>query len=78
MAEDLTLFHRADQKARAGACDVASQPVQNAKTGAPAGFIGAAWGSHKPGACLHYKTTTPGQVDQVLLDWGLVRTREGG
>jgi len=68
----LTLFHRAEAKAYSAPCDVADVPVLDAD-GNPAGFIGAAWGEHKPGAVLHWAVVEPEDVEAKLAAWGLHR-----
>lgn len=68
----LTLFHRAESKTYSGPCDVADVPVLDAD-GKPAGFVGASWGAHKPGSCLHYAVCEPEDVDGKLESWGLRR-----
>lgn len=71
----LTLFHRAQSKPYAAPCDVADTPVLDLD-GKPAGYIGAAWGEHKPSSALHYAVIEPADVDATLAKWGLQRVQE--
>ena len=68
----LTLFLRLEKRTYAAPCDVADVPVFFAD-GMAAGYIGAAWGAHKPGACLHYTVCEPEEVEDKLAAWGLHR-----
>jgi hypothetical protein len=71
----LTLFHRLEKRTYAAPCDVADVPVFFAD-GMAAGYIGAAWGAHKPGACLHYTVCDPEEVEDKLAAWGLHREEQ--
>ena len=68
----ITLFYRATTQIFAGPCDVADVPVFD-KSGAAAGFIGAAWGEQDADDTLHVAVCEPDDVDQVLASWGLKR-----
>jgi len=68
----LTLFHRAELRTYTAPCDVADVEVFDVD-GNAAGYIGAAWGTHKPGACVHYTVCEPEEVEDKLAAWGLHR-----
>ena len=68
----MTLFHRLEKRTYTAPCDVADVPVFFAD-GMAAGYIGAAWGAHKPGASLHYTVCEPEEVEDKLAAWGLHR-----
>lgn len=68
----ITLFHRTLSKLYAAPCDVADTPVLDLD-GKPAGFVGAAWGEHRPSSVLHYAVIEADEVDSKLAAWGLQR-----
>lgn len=66
----VTLFVRDTTEAFAPPCDVADRPVFDA-AGAPAGFVGAAWGEHTADSALHQAVCHVDETGSVLASWGL-------
>lgn len=74
----ITVFWRTDVGERDEECDVASVPVYSIDDDSPHGFIGSAWGEHKPTDVIDYATCEPAGVDDLLLSWGVERRAWAG